>query len=171
LEYRWTFEFSEGNCRGSKLIGLKSSLYHWKILETWMFKMGWHEPFWYLKHKLLLKEGLGVKLPIWLSTTKNQESPWFIYVQVVCHIFLESSWRRLQLCFKPHLNHWSAKNVMGLQNHKSPSLGVLRQNDIWLQASWLGIKNIIRGKLLCINQLVVWFVQVCVNNWLACHSS
>jgi hypothetical protein len=24
---------------------------------------------------------------------------------------------------------------------------------------------------LCTNQLVVWFVQVCVNNWFACHSS
>jgi hypothetical protein len=66
---------------------------------------------------------------------------------------------------------------------------LLRQNDIWVQAPWLGIENTIRGKLvaffkpelwlvhvcpwliyapkvlqLCINQLVVWFVQVRVNN-------
>jgi hypothetical protein len=66
-------------------------------------------------------------------------------------------------------------------------------------ALWPGIKNIIRGKVmaspksglwwvlwiyvcswfihapkvlpLCINQLVVWFMQVCVNNWLAYHLS
>ncbi len=42
---------------------------------------------------------------------------------------------------------------MGLQSHKSPNLGnfetpklgVLKQNDIWVQAPWLGTKNIIRG--------------------------
>jgi hypothetical protein len=67
------------------------------------------------------------------------------------------------------------------------------------QALWLGIKNNIRGKVaaspksgswwvlwvcvclwfvhalkvfqLCTNQLVVWFVQVRVNNWFTCHSS
>jgi hypothetical protein len=27
-----------------------------------MFKMGSHDPFWHLKHKLWLKEGLGVAL-------------------------------------------------------------------------------------------------------------
>ncbi len=65
--------------------------------------------------------------------------------------------------------------------------------------SWPGIKNTIRGKVvaslksrprwvlwicvcmwlvhapkvlqLLINQLIVWFVQVRVNNWLFCHSS
>jgi hypothetical protein len=32
-----------------------------------------------------------VKLSIWLSTTKSQESLWFLCVQVACHILLESS--------------------------------------------------------------------------------
>jgi hypothetical protein len=36
----------------SKLIGLKSSLFHWKALGTWMSKMSSHDPFGYLKHKL-----------------------------------------------------------------------------------------------------------------------
>jgi hypothetical protein len=73
-------------------------------------------------------------------------------------------------------------------------LGVSKQNDIWVLAPWLGTKNNIRGKVLAspesgswwvlrvyvypwlvcalevfqlrINQLVVWFVQVCVSNWL-----
>jgi hypothetical protein len=43
-----------------------------------MSKMGSHDPFGYLKHKLWPKQRLGVKLPIWLSTTKSQELPWFI---------------------------------------------------------------------------------------------
>jgi hypothetical protein len=90
---------------------------------------------------------------------------------------------------------------MGFQSHKNPNfrnfetpnLGILRQNEIWVQAWWLGIENVIRGKVLAspssghgescetmfargslicapkvlqlsINQLVVWFVQVHVNN-------
>jgi hypothetical protein len=84
-------------------------------------------------------------------------------------------------------------------NFGTPNLGVSGQNDIWVHASWLDIENTIRGKVvaspnsepwwvlwihvcpwfvhapkllqLCTNQLVVWFVQVHVNNWLACHLS
>jgi hypothetical protein len=46
---------------------------------------------------------------------------------------------------------------MGLQRRKNPNfgnfgtsnLGIPRQNDIWVQASWPGIKNnIIRGKVM-----------------------
>jgi hypothetical protein len=51
--------------QGSKPIGLKSSLYHWKSLRTWMSKMGSHDPFRHLKYKLWPKEGLGVKLVIY----------------------------------------------------------------------------------------------------------
>ncbi len=82
---------------------------------------------------------------------------------------------------------------------ENPNLGIQRQNDIWLQPLWSNTKNIIRGKVmvspkfgpwwvlwiyvcmwfihapkvfqLCTNQLVIWFVQVHVNNWHACHSS
>ncbi len=43
--------------QGSKLIGLKISLYHWKFLRTQMSKMGLHIPFEYLKHKLWPKKG------------------------------------------------------------------------------------------------------------------
>jgi hypothetical protein len=38
--------------QASKLNGLKSSLYRWKAIETKMFKMGLHDPFRHLKHKL-----------------------------------------------------------------------------------------------------------------------
>ncbi len=50
--------------QGSKPNGFKSALYHWKALGTQMSKMGSHDPFGYLKHKLWPKEGLRVKLAI-----------------------------------------------------------------------------------------------------------
>jgi len=85
------------------------------------------------------------------------------------------------------------------RNFKTCDVGVLRQNDIWVQPLWPIIDNTIRGKVvaspksgswsilwvrvcswfvhapkvfqLCTNQLVVWFLQGCMNNWLHCHLS
>jgi len=45
-------------------MGLKSSLHPWKALGMQMSKMGSHDPFGHLKHKLWLKERTGVKLTI-----------------------------------------------------------------------------------------------------------
>jgi hypothetical protein len=168
--------------------------------------MGSHDPFRYLKHKLWPKEGLRLKLPIWFPTTKSQESPWFIFFQVACHIPLESSQQGIQLFSKPHLNRRFTKENMGLQscgspnfgNFGIPNLGVPRQNDIWVQTCGHA-HNSIRGKVVVFpkfrpcwffwiyvcswfvcapkvlklhtSQLVVWFVQVHVNNWPTCHSS
>jgi len=87
-----------------------------------MSKMGSHDPFGYLKHKLWPKEGLGVKLSISLLTTKSQESPQFTCMQVAWNIPLESSQQGLQLCFKPHLNQRSTTKVMSLQSYGSPNL-------------------------------------------------
>ncbi len=112
------FQIFKGGLQGSKFIASKHFLYHWKDLWMHMSKLRSHDPFGYLKHKLWLKERSGVKLPIWLPTTKIQESPWFTFFQVACDIPLEKSWRGLQLCFKPHLNWKSAQAVMGLQSCK-----------------------------------------------------
>ncbi len=49
---------------GTKLIGLKDLLYHWKFLKTYMSKMSSHDSFEYLKHKLWSKEGSGVEISI-----------------------------------------------------------------------------------------------------------
>jgi hypothetical protein len=54
----------KGQLHGSKLNGLRCSLYHWKSLETWMSKMSLHRSFAHLKHKIWPKEGLGVKLAV-----------------------------------------------------------------------------------------------------------
>jgi hypothetical protein len=160
--------------------------------------MSSYDPFGYLKH-----EGSRVKLLIWLPTTKSRESPLFTCMQVTCHICLEIFWQGVRLCFKPHFNRRSTQEVMSFQscrnpnfkNFGTPNLGVPGQNDIWIQALWLGT-NITKGgrwwfppslghgescefMFICApkvfqqrtNQLVVWFVQVRANNWPTYHSS
>ncbi len=42
---------------------------------------------------------------------------------------------------------------MGLPSCGSPNLGVLRQNDIWVQAPWLDTENTIRGKVVASTNL------------------
>jgi hypothetical protein len=90
-----------------------------------MSKLGLHDPFGYLKHKLCLKEGLGVKLAIWLPTTKSQESPWFFYFQVACHIPLESSWWGLEICFRLHFKSLHTK-LWASKVARVPILGISR---------------------------------------------
>jgi hypothetical protein len=109
--------------QGSKPIALRSSLYHWKTIEIEMSKMGNASPFGHLKHKLWPKERSVVKLPIWLPTIKSWESTWFPCVQVTYDIQLESSWRKLQLCLRPHYNQRSAQDVMCPQSCGNPSCG------------------------------------------------
>jgi hypothetical protein len=88
-----------------------------------MSKMGSHNPFGHLKHKLWSKERSGVKLTIWLSTIKSWESTRFPCVQVACDIPLERSQRGLQLCFRPHFNPRFACKVIGPQSRGSPNFG------------------------------------------------
>jgi len=80
-----------------------------------MSKMGFDFPFEYLKQKLWPKEGLGVKVSIWLSTIKSRKLPWFICMKVACHISLERSWQRLQLLLIKDLHKklW-ASEIMGV---------------------------------------------------------
>jgi hypothetical protein len=90
-----------------------------------MFKMGSHDPFRHLKHKLWPKEKPGVKFAIWLSTTKSGESTQFSYVQVACNIPLKSSQWGLKLCFRLRFNRRSAHKVMRPKVVGDPTLGIL----------------------------------------------
>jgi hypothetical protein len=83
--------------------------------------MALHEPFGHLQHKLWSKEGPGVKLAVWLSTTKSQEWTRPRCVQVECDTPLESSWGDLQVCFKLHPNRRFELGVMSSQSLKSPN--------------------------------------------------
>jgi hypothetical protein len=153
--------------------------------------MGSHDPFGYLKQKLLPKEGPEVKLAIWLLTTKSQESTRFPWVQMTCNILLESSWWRLQLCFKPHFNQRFAHKVMGPQNRKTPNfgspkrkchldVGLVKKHRVyykgkgggfpqvlWVLWVWICPWLVLTPKVLqlCINHLVFDFVHVCVSSW------
>jgi len=130
-------------------------------------------------------------LAIWLLITKSWESLGLPCVQVACHIPLEIFQQGLQICFTPHLSQslhiklWAPKVTR-----------VLGQNDTWVLVLWPSTKYTLKGKVvaspksgpwwvlwicvcswlvhapkrfqLCTNQLVVWFVQVHVSNWVAC---
>jgi hypothetical protein len=91
-----------------------------------MSKMGSHDPFGHLQHKLWPKERLGVKLAVWLSTTESQESIRFPCVQVACDTPLESSQQGLHLQFRLHPNRRFAEKVMNPQSCGSPNFSNFR---------------------------------------------
>jgi hypothetical protein len=100
--------------------------------------MGLHHPFEYLKHKL------------WPKITLN-----YVRVGGVPHIigkilnrattFLDTS-SQLEVFTRNY-----GPPIVGspnFENFETPKLGVLGQNDIWMDPSWLIIDNIIRGKVV-----------------------
>jgi hypothetical protein len=91
-----------------------------------MFKVGSHDPFRHLKHKLWLNERPRIKLVDWLPTTKSLESTRFPCVQVVCNTPLESCQRGLQLWFRRRPDRRSAREVIAPQNRKNSNLGNFR---------------------------------------------
>jgi hypothetical protein len=125
-----------------------------------MSKMGSHCSFGHLKHKLWPKEGPGVELSgvrqFWLPTTRSRESTQNTWLQITCHIPLESSRRELQLCFRLHRDRSSTQEVMRLQSSESPSwrdFGTLARESrerkaIWMWAPWRGTEYTIRGKVV-----------------------
>jgi len=82
-------------------------------------QMASHRSFGHLQPKLWAKEGLGVKLSIWLPTTKSQESTSFRHRLKECNTVLESSQRELQLWFRPHPDSSSGWRVMSIQSPRT----------------------------------------------------
>jgi len=89
-----------------------------------MSKMGLHDSFEHLKHKLWPKKGSGVKLAIWPLTIKSWKSTQFPCVQVACDILLKRSWQGLQLFFKPHLIGNLHTKLWGPKTTGVPTLGI-----------------------------------------------
>jgi hypothetical protein len=81
-----------------------------------MSKMASHESFGHLEHKLWPKEGPGVKLAVWLPTTKSRESTQPGCVKVECDMPFESSRGELQVCFRPHPDRKYEQGVMSCQS-------------------------------------------------------
>jgi hypothetical protein len=86
-----------------------------------MFRMGSHCSFEHLKHKLWPKEGPGVKLAVWLPTTKSLESTSSWCPIIECNTALESSRRGLELFFKPHCDRTLQSGDMSSQSSGTPT--------------------------------------------------
>jgi hypothetical protein len=134
-----------------------------------MSKMASHGPFGHLQHKLWQKEGLGVKLAVWLPTIKSREStrPWC--VQVKCNTPLEISQGELQLCFKPHPNRTSEQRVMIAQSPRSSNRDNFGcecrgQKAIRMWVPWRGTKYTIWGKVVASPESGLWWIKW-VQSW------
>jgi hypothetical protein len=83
--------------------------------------MASHESFGHLQPKLWAKEGPGVKLAIWLLTTKSRESTCSRRALRECDMTLESSLWGLQLWFRPCPDRRSGRGVTKSQSLGSPT--------------------------------------------------
>jgi hypothetical protein len=171
LDSQWTPKSSKRDYKGQNPSLWRVFYIIGKLLKCKYLKLNLHCPFGHLKHKLWPKERSGIKLTVWLLTIKSQESTQFPYVQAMCNIPLESSWRGIQLCFKPHRNQRSTCQVMCLQSCERPScgnLGVMGQKAIWMWPWWRATKYTIKGKAVASPKYELWWI-LCV--WVAHGSS
>jgi hypothetical protein len=84
---------------------------------------------------------------------------------VACHISLKSSWIGLQLCFRPHFNQRFVQEVMSSKVTGVPISKIRGQNNIWMQALWPSIENIIMGKVVASRKSEPWWllwIHVCL---------
>jgi hypothetical protein len=107
--------------QGSKHLALRCSWCHWKGLETLISKMALHWSFGHLQPKLWAKEGPGVKLAVWLPTTKSRESTSTWHPIWECNMALERSRQGLQLWFRPHCDQTLQLRVMAVKSSGSPT--------------------------------------------------
>jgi hypothetical protein len=82
--------------------------------------MASHWPFGHLQPKLWAKERPGVKLAIWLPTTKSRESTSSRPPNWECDTSLERSRRGLQVWFRPRCNQTLQSGVMSSQSPGTP---------------------------------------------------
>jgi hypothetical protein len=92
-----------------------------------MSKLASHWPFGHLQPKLWAKERPGVKLPVWLPTTKSRESTFSRRPMTLCDMALESSRGDLQHWFRPRSNRNWQSGDMSSQNPGTPTETVSRQ--------------------------------------------
>jgi len=79
---------------------------------------------WQLGHfqpKLWAKEGPGVKLAVWLPTTKSRESTSSRRRLEKCYTTLESFQRELQHWFRTRPDPSSARGAVSIQSSRSPA--------------------------------------------------
>jgi len=130
-----------------------------------MFKMGSHDLFEYLKHKLWPKEGPKVKDQFDSCPLKVKNRP-------EIHAFKSCAtdrWKNLDEGYNFVLDLTSIEGLYKkLWFSKVPivpileiskfNLGVLGQNEIWVQPPWLIIDNTIKGKVVVFPKFGLWWV-------------
>jgi hypothetical protein len=142
-----------------------------------MSKMASHWAFGHLQLKLWAKEGLGVKLAIWLPTTKSRESTFSRHPIRVCDMALKRSWRGLQLRFRPCCDQTLQSGVMAVQSFGSPtgtisglhfgSPGNLCHLNV---ASMASCREYYMGKVVASPKSGPWWV-LCVQMPVACPNT
>jgi hypothetical protein len=137
--------------------------------------MASHWSFGHLQPKLWAKEGQGVKLAVWLPTTKSQESTFSWHPNLECDTALESSRRGLQVWLKPRPDRRLGREVKMSQSPRSPKprqfrdsiLGVPGKSVIRVQVRRSGTKNTIGRKVVTPSESGPWCVMwVRVSPWL-----
>jgi hypothetical protein len=83
--------------------------------------MASHWSFGHLQPTLWAREGPGVKLAIWLPTSKSRESTSSRPPNWKCDMALERSRRGLQLWFRPRRNQTLQSGVMSAQSPETPT--------------------------------------------------
>jgi hypothetical protein len=83
--------------------------------------MASHWSFGHLQPKLWAKERPGVKLAVWLPTTKSRESTFSRNPNWECNTALERSRQGLQLWFRPRRDRALQSGVMAVQSSGSPA--------------------------------------------------
>jgi hypothetical protein len=137
--------------------------------------MASHWSFRHLQLKLWAKEGSGVKLAVWLLTTKSRESTFSRHPNLECNMALESSWRELQVWFRPHPDQRLGREARMSQSPRSPklgqfwdsTLGVPGKNAIRVQVRRSGRENTIGRMVMTPPEPGPWCVTwVRVSPWL-----
>jgi hypothetical protein len=140
-----------------------------------MSEIASHWSFGHLKPKLWVKEGSGVKLPVWLPTTKSRESTRYRRALGDCDTALESSQRGLQVWFRPRPDRRLGREAMMSQSPGSPkpgqfrdsTLGVPGQTTTWVWARRSNAKNTLGRMVVTPLESGPWCViWVWISPWL-----
>jgi hypothetical protein len=137
-----------------------------------MSKMASHWSFGHLQPKLWAKEKPGVKLAVWLSTTKSQESTYSWRALRECDMALENSLWGLQVCFRPCPGGARSYEVPKSQESKlgqfrDSTLGVPRKKAIRMPLPWVNAENTIGSMVMASLEPGPWCVMwVQVSPWL-----
>jgi hypothetical protein len=95
LESWWIPEFLESDCKSQNPLNWYVPYIIEKILECKCLKWARMTHLNISNTSYGQKKGSGVKLAVWLLTTKSLESPRFPYVQVAFDMLLEIFWQGL----------------------------------------------------------------------------